>query len=95
MFTATVVNEANALYVHVHTTLDAHNGVRIDRKDVMGFVLSKKHGALAQRLVRAIEAGRVHTVRTVATDVYGKTFLLTSANVLGRTLNADLKRLGF
>ena len=95
MFAATIVNEADAIFVKVHTTLDALDGVRIDRKDVMGFVLSKRHGALAQRLVRAIEAGRVYTVRTVATDVYGKTFLLTSVNVLGRTLNADLKRLGF
>lgn len=95
MFTATIVNEADAIFVKVHTTLDALDGVRIDRKDVMGFYLSKKHGALAQRLVRAIEAGRVYTVHAVVTDVNGKTFLLTSVSVLGRTMNADLKRLGF
>ncbi len=50
---------------------------------------------LAERLVRAIEAGKILVPVKVATDVLGKTYLAATSLILGRTLNADLKRLGF
>ena len=50
-----------------------------------GWLVSVKQMALAKRLARAIEAGKavkmVNGVKMV--------------NVMGRTMNADLKRLGF
>ena len=39
--------------------------------------------------------GKVYAVKGVQTDVYGKTYLVAHSVVLGRTMNADLKRLGF
>lgn len=50
---------------------------------------------LAERLVRAIDAGVVHVERTLARDINGATYVAARALVLGRYLNADLKRLGF
>lgn len=52
-------------------------------------------GRLAERLVDAIQAGKVLTGAKVATDVNGRTYWDTSCQVLGRKLNADLRRLGF
>lgn len=51
--------------------------------------------ALAKRLVRAIEAGKVVVPTGLATDVNGKTYVQTDHEIRGRTMNADLKRLGF
>lgn len=50
---------------------------------------------LAQRLKAAIEAGAVYRSVTAAVDVNGSTYARTEGTVLGRTLNADLRRLGF
>lgn len=47
-----------------------------------GWLLSEKKGALAKRLARAIEAGKAVTVSG-------------NVHVVGRYMNADLKRLGF
>ena len=50
-----------------------------------GWLLSEKKGALAKRLARAIEAGKaVKMVNGIKMNY-----------VMGRTMNADLKRLGF
>jgi len=49
----------------------------------------------AQRLKAAIEAGAAITEATVHTDTEGKTFVHGTGHVLGRRLNADLRRLGF
>jgi len=95
MFSAAVTTDAEAIYIRVQTTLDAYEGVPLDRKEVMGWGLPLKHAALAKRLVRAIEAGKVYDVKGVQTDVYGKSYLVAHSVVLGRTMSADLKRLGF
>ena len=50
-----------------------------------GWQLPVKAGALAKRLARAIEAGKAVTV------IGG----VKSVNVMGRYMNADLKRLGY
>lgn len=51
--------------------------------------------ALALRFQRCLETARVHRTIELLTDCYGKTYISTSFQVLGRTLNADLKRMGF
>jgi hypothetical protein len=68
---------------------------KVDRNHVYGMILSKTKRALAERLVRAIEAGVVISDLAIKTDVNGNTYVGSKSNVLGRTLNADLKRLGF
>lgn len=68
------------------TALDALEVTAYDNgKRAMGWMLPKSHGALAKRLVRAIEAGVA-----VTHDGAGYT-----TAILGRTMNADLRRLGF
>ncbi len=67
----------------------------LDRTDVYGWHLQPKHRKLGERLVRAIEAGVVFTPERIDRDINGKTFLIAPCKVLGRTLNADLRRLGF
>jgi hypothetical protein len=51
--------------------------------------------SLAQRLVSAICAGRAYPNPRVTADRAGQEFVTFDINILGRTLNADLKRLGF
>jgi hypothetical protein len=79
-------------HIEVEVTTDA---VGVDRKAVTGWWLKPSHGALAERLSRAIKAGVVLTNPVVKTDIAGKTYLSTENQVLARNLNADLKRLGF
>lgn len=67
----------------------------LDRSDVYGWHLSPKHRKLGERLVRAVEAGAALTPERIDRDVNGKTFLVAPTKVFGRTLNADLRRLGF
>lgn len=64
----------------------------VDRAEGAGWVVSSK---LVSRLVAALLAGVVTPNPKVATDVNGKTFVSHDLRVLGRTMNADLKRLGF
>jgi hypothetical protein len=51
--------------------------------------------SLAERLIRAIDAGKAYTNTYRATDVNGAEYLGGDFHVLGRHLDADLKRLGF
>ena len=50
---------------------------------------------LAKRLEKAINAGVVVTNQKIAKDDQGKTYVNDKSQVIGRKLNADLKRLGF
>lgn len=50
---------------------------------------------LAKRLASATEAGRVHEAAEILTDVDGRTYVQSSATVMGKRLNADLTRMGF
>lgn len=69
------------------------HGVQLDHSETHGYVVTTP--ALAKRLAAAIEAGAVFHDFEVRTDVNGKTFLGYSSRVLGRMMNADLRRLGF
>lgn len=65
----------------------------VDRPTTGGIAVS--NAKLAARLAAAINAGVVYTDARVATDVNGKTYVAARSMVLGRRLNADLRRLGF
>lgn len=67
----------------------------VDQPQGPGWELGPKHQKLAERLKAAILAGKALTVEGVTEDVHGKTYVRTRVNVLGRTLNADLTRMGF
>ena len=67
----------------------------VDRPEAMGFQLKPTHRQLAERLVRAIEDGVVFTNPTQEIDVFGRTYIDSDCKVLGRTMNADLNRLGY
>ena len=82
--------------IDVRTVWSA-DGVQIDRPEGVGFGLGSRPGAaaLARRLKAAIEAGAVFTVPVLRTDVNGRTYVSTGCTVIGRRLNADLRRLGY
>ena len=75
--------------------IDVEWDADVDRKNVGGFGLKKTHMALAKRFVLAIHAGVIFSEIEIRTDVHGKTYVNSRCNVRCRTLNADLKRLGF
>lgn len=55
-----------------------------------------KNRSLAERLARAVDAGVAWTDPRVVKDVHDKEYVTFDAiKVMGRYLNADLKRLGF
>ena len=64
----------------------------VDRPYTFGWSVK---ASLAPRLVRAIQAGAVFHDVSVATDNGGKTYVAAKATMLGRHMNADLKKLGF
>lgn len=65
----------------------------VDRKDGLGFLLPNEQ--TARRLERAINAGAVFAHMEIRTDVYGHTYVSAKSRVMGRYVNADLKRLGY
>lgn len=68
----------------------------VDETRGIGMVLRYgRDTKLGQRLVAAIKAGATHAPTGVGTNIYGRTYAKTAVNVMGRTLNADLRRLGF
>src|SRR4051812_6638327 len=67
----------------------------VDRPDVGGWGLKKSHRSLANRLAAALATERIHANAEVKTDVNGQTYVSSHPPILGRKLNADLKRLGF
>src|SRR5262245_15835355 len=69
----------------------------VDRPETMGWRLPNTPNGrrLAQRLMAAIEAGVAVTEPAIVADVNGKTYVEAHSHVLGRTMNADLKRLGY
>ena len=50
---------------------------------------------LAERVVEACKGGVLFVNVKVLTDINGKTYMGTSCQVIGKHLNADLKRLGY
>jgi len=68
----------------------------VDRPFVGGWGIPIDARTLAERLKRAIEAGVVHSDARIETDANGSTYVATTqVRVAGRTMNADLKRLGY
>lgn len=69
----------------------------VDRPNTGGWIISDtpSNRKLANRLKAAIEAGVVCTEPEIETDVNGKTYVNHGHEVIGRTMNADLKRLGY
>lgn len=70
-------------------------GEPLDRSIGLCYGLKSSHGKLASRLIAAINAQRVFTHAAILKDRDGKTYVSAATNVWGRTLNRDLKRLGF
>jgi hypothetical protein len=94
-FAATITKENSPEFNESLVVKVTVSGIELDRHDLYGWHLLPKHRKLAERLVRAVEAGVVFTPERVATDVNGNTYLVAPTKVMGRTANADLKRLGF
>ena len=70
------------------------NGV--DRPASMHYAMPIKHKKLAERLKKAIESGKCwYREPQILIDVHGLTYVNASLNLLMRTANADLKRMGF
>ena len=65
----------------------------VDRPDTGGMVV--RGMPIARRLERAIRAGSAYVPRGINVDNQGRSYVETEARVLGRMLNADLRRLGF
>lgn len=85
---------------YLGVTIYAKPVLGLDRAHVFGWSVGKDtpaHRKLAERLKAAILAGRALQGEALPkTDVNGKTYLSGgSPAVLGRRLNADLRRLGF
>ena len=73
-------------------------GTDLQRVRTMGYSMSlcDRKMKLALRLKKAIEAGKVFAGPYKARlDVHDQTFLEYNTMVHGKTMNADLKRLGF
>lgn len=65
----------------------------VDRTEGSGWVV--KDRTMADRLTRALRAGVAAPNPTVKVDVYGQTYVSAEHAVMGRRMNADLRRLGF
>lgn len=88
MFDVTVTTGVDGIHVTVTTKVT-------DRGDVYAWAIPSKQEALASRLARAVRDGAVLTNPVVKTDVNGKTYVSCDSQILGRRMNADLKRLGY
>jgi hypothetical protein len=91
-------------FSHVERTRDSAGNLTlrpifkgVDRANGHGMSLGKGRSALvlAERLERAMKSGATCPDLTIRTDVNGKTYMSYGVNIMGRWLNADLKRLGF
>lgn len=73
----------------------AVTGGTLDRPYVGGICVPAAKRTLAERLQRAMRDGAAHGEPEVRRDRDGKTYVHADAKVMGRYLNADLKRLGY
>jgi hypothetical protein len=65
----------------------------VDRPEGVGYAVKDMRTAV--RVRDAMAAGVVFADAEIKTDVNGKTYASARSAILGRTLNADLRRLGF
>jgi hypothetical protein len=66
----------------------------VDRKNTGGWSVGPDR-KLADRLAACVNAQKAFTNAHIDKDVNGKTYVAWTSQVLGRRMNADLKRLGF
>jgi hypothetical protein len=78
--------------VRVNTTW---SGAKLDRPNTHSYMLRAGKAALAARLKRAIDAQAVYANPNVVKDVNGHTYVHATCRVMGKYMNADLKRLGY
>jgi|7_EtaG_2_1085326.scaffolds.fasta_scaffold90144_2 hypothetical protein len=67
----------------------------VDRPETIGIHLPNNKQSLGRRLVKAINDGVAYEVTGIVKDDAGKTYVGGHLVVIGRRLNADLKRLGY
>lgn len=66
----------------------------VDRPEGTGYAV--RGMKLARRLEAALRAGAVYRDLSIKTDIYNQTYASTTGSqILGRTMNADLTRLGY
>ena len=87
---ATVSRDSSRITVDI-----TWSGAKLDRPCTGGFGLRANDQELAARLCAAINAQAVEVDPVVMRDVNGKTYVSSTSRVMGRRMNADLKRLGF
>lgn len=94
-----VVHEREYYAGEVMWTVDYDwSGVHVDRPNTGGIATGPgaKGRKLADRLAAATRAGRAFTDhRHITTDNAGQTYVCAHGTVMGKYLNADLKRIGF
>lgn len=84
----------DSISVYVEWAGGAKHGVT--RKHTTGWRLGENQRPLAKRLMSAISAGVVATNPVVTTDKQGEVYVKYDNAIVGaKTLNADLKRLGY
>lgn len=66
----------------------------VDRPIVCGWSVGTDW-CLANRLKKAVESGAVFCMLEFLTDKHGETYIGATDLILGRRMNADLKRLGY
>lgn len=80
-------------------TVFARPHLGLDRDHVFGWSVglaeSSKSKVLAHRLSNAILGGVAFGPAEVRTDLKGRTYLSANSPIMGRRMNADLRRLGF
>lgn len=87
--TAEITRDADGITVTVAWDAD------VQRNRIQAWGLGPKHGALAQRLKRAVDAQAICLNPVIRKDVAGLTYVASDSCILGRTMNADLRRLGY
>ena len=86
----------NAVWLSV--IVEALPVLGVDRQQVHAWGLgapSARTRKLAERMKAAILSGAVFQFSEERRDVNGKSYISSSARLMGRRLNADLKALGF
>ena len=72
-----------------------YSGVQGEQGPGWAFPPTKAGYKLATRLAAAIRAGVAVSEPVVKFDINGRTYASVEAKVIGRTMNADLTRMGF
>lgn len=88
-----ITPEATGLFVRAYAHGDLAK--QVDRLHIAGWGVGK-NPKLATRLARAVAAGVVLKNASIKHDIHGKRYVSADqTTVMGRRMNADLKRLGF